>query len=99
MFFCAERIITGSASRSAASALLRSPAEIASSTLRTKLRIFERRALLISVRRAILRVALRAELVLAMPVLVLRANARPVHAISQKASAAARALAANARCL
>jgi hypothetical protein len=65
--------------------------------LRTKLRIFERRALLISVRRAILRVALRAELVLAMPVLVLRAIARPVHAISQKASAAARALAANAR--
>src|SRR5881398_1094403 len=66
MFFCAERIITGSASLSAASALLRSPAEIASSTLRTKLRMRERRALLISVRRAILRVALRAELVLAM---------------------------------
>src|SRR5262249_34847828 len=39
---------------------------IASSTLRTKLRIFERRALLISVRRALLRVALRAEVVLAM---------------------------------
>jgi hypothetical protein len=37
------------------------------------LRIFERRAVLISVRRAILRVALRAELVLAMPVLVLAA--------------------------
>ena len=66
MFFCAERIITGSASLSAASALLRSPAEIASSTLRTKPRMRERRALLISVRRAILRVALRAELVLAM---------------------------------
>jgi hypothetical protein len=32
-----------------------------------------------------------------MPVLVLRAVARPIHAISQKASAAARALAANAR--
>src|ERR1700737_2448205 len=67
VFFCAERIITGSASLSAASALLRSPAEIASSTLRTKLRNSERRPLLISVRRAILRVALRAELVLAMP--------------------------------
>jgi hypothetical protein len=41
-------------------------------------RIFERRPLLISVRRAILRVALRAELVLAMPVLVVRAPVRPV---------------------
>src|SRR5262245_29129827 len=84
-------MMTGAASLSAASAAVRSPVAIASSTLRTKLRIFERRALLISVRRAILRVALRAELVLAMPVLVLRAIARPVHAISQKASAAARA--------
>src|SRR5262249_60334396 len=81
----------GAAFSGAGSAAARSPVAIASSTLRTKLRIFERRALLISVRRAILRVALRAELVLAMPVLILRAIARPVHAISQKASAAARA--------
>src|SRR5215813_917432 len=70
--FCAERMITGSASRSAASATLRLPLAIASSTLRTKLRISERRPLLISVRRAILRAALRAEGVLGMAVLVLR---------------------------
>ena len=77
MPFCAERMITGSASFKAASAWARSPLAIASSTLRTKPRIFERRPLLISVRRAILRVALRAELVLAMPVLVVRALMRP----------------------
>src|SRR5207344_2774701 len=70
-------MITGSASFRAASAWARSPLAIASSTLRTKPRIFERRPLLISVRRAILRVALRAELVLAMPVLVVRALVRP----------------------
>src|SRR6476646_4510296 len=45
--FCAERMITGSASLSAARARLRSPVAIASSTLRTKLRNFERRLLLI----------------------------------------------------
>src|SRR3954462_3860266 len=77
MPFCAERMITGSASFRAASAWARSPLAIASSTLRTKPRIFERRPLLISVRRAILRVALRAELVLAMPVLVVRTLMRP----------------------
>jgi hypothetical protein len=70
-------MITGSASFRAASAWARSPLAIASSTLRTQPRIFERRPLLISVRRAILRVALRAELVLAMPVLVVRALVRP----------------------
>src|SRR6516165_8910604 len=66
MPFCADRMIAGSASFSAASALPRSPAAIASLTLRTKLRNLERLPLLISVRRAILRVALRAELVLAI---------------------------------
>src|SRR5262252_8317685 len=75
--FCAERMITGSASRSAASAALRLPLAIASSTLRTKLRISERRPLLISVRRAILRAALRAEGVLGMAVLVLGAVGWP----------------------
>src|SRR5215467_3947987 len=75
--FCAERMITGSASCSAASALPRSPLAIASSTLRTKVRISERRLWLISVRRAILRVALRAEGVLGMAVLVLRAAGWP----------------------
>src|SRR5215831_14834115 len=75
--FCAERMITGSASRSAASAVLRSPLAIASSTLRTKLRISDVRPLLISVRRAILRAALRAEGVLGMAVLVLRAAGWP----------------------
>src|SRR5215472_1290168 len=75
--FCAERMITGSASRSAASAVPRSPLAIASSTLRTELRISERRPLLISVRRAILRAALRAEGVLGMAELVLRAAGWP----------------------
>src|SRR5262245_12621531 len=84
MPFCAERTITGSASLSAASAWARSPVAIASSTLRTKLRIFDRRALLISVRRAILRVALRAEVVLAMPVLGSRGCAWPGHSIIVK---------------
>jgi hypothetical protein len=64
--------------------------------LRTKLRIFDRRALLISVRRAILRVALRAEVVLAMPVLVLRGCAWPAHSIIVKARGG-EGLAANAR--
>ena len=52
------------------SAALRLPPAIASSTLRTKLRSCERRALLISVRRAIWRTALRAEVVLGMAMLV-----------------------------
>ena len=59
-------MIAGSAALNAASAALRSPLAIASSTLRTELRSAERRALLTSVRRAIWRVALRADLVLAM---------------------------------
>jgi hypothetical protein len=96
MPFCAERTITGSASLSAASAWARSPVAIASSTLRTKLRIFERRALLISVRRAILRVALRAEVVLAMPVLVSPGCAWPAHSIIVKTHGG-EGLAANAR--
>src|SRR5262249_47458873 len=75
--FCAERMITGSASCRAASALPRSPLAIASSTLRTKVRISERRLWLISVRRTILRAALRAEGVLGMAVLVLRAAGWP----------------------
>src|ERR1700704_6005400 len=79
-------MITGSASLSAARARLRSPVAIASSTLRTKLRNFERRLLLISVRRAILRVALRAEVVLAMRVLGFAGGRSPVHpgSIGQK---------------
>src|SRR5262245_65991023 len=63
-------MITGCASFSAASAGLRSPPAIASSTLRTMLRICDWRDLLISVRRAILRTALRAEEVLGMATLV-----------------------------
>src|SRR5262249_29078879 len=70
MPFCAARMITGSASLRAASAVLRSPPAIASSTLRKMLRICEWRDLLISVRRAILRTALRAEEVLGMATLV-----------------------------
>src|SRR5690349_914919 len=63
---CAARMITGSAAFSAAVAAPASPPAIASSTLRIELRRVERRALLISVRRAIWRVALRADFVLAM---------------------------------
>src|ERR1700674_3790904 len=71
LFLCttprwAARMIAGSASLNAVKAALRSPLAIASSILRTELRSSERRVLLTSVRRAILRVALRAELVLAM---------------------------------
>src|SRR5260370_8095504 len=75
MPFCAARMIAGSASFSAASAVLRSPPAIASSTLRTRLRICDWRDLLISVRRAILRTALRAEEVLGMATL---AGGRPL---------------------
>src|SRR5262245_16503088 len=64
--FWAALMISGSASFMAASANARSPAAIASSTLRTKPRTRERRALLMRVRRAILRVAILADLVLAI---------------------------------
>src|SRR5436305_9970195 len=64
--FWAARMITGSASLSAAWALVRSPVAIASSILTTAVRRRERRDLLTIVRRAIWRVALRAELVLAI---------------------------------
>jgi hypothetical protein len=63
---CAARMMTGSAALNAAKAALRSPLLIASSTLRTEFRNTERRALLTSVRRAITRVALRADFVLAI---------------------------------
>src|SRR5947209_4073975 len=66
MPFCAARMISGSAAFSAAAAAALSPEAIASSTLRTELRMRERRAVLMSVRRAITRVALRAEDVLAI---------------------------------
>src|SRR6185295_7410189 len=64
--FCAARMISGSAAFRAASAAALSPEAIASSTLRTELRMRERRAVLMSVRRAITRAALRAEEVLAI---------------------------------
>src|SRR5947199_2275215 len=59
-------MISGSAALRAASAVVLSPEAIASSTLRTVVRMRERRAVLISVRRAITRAALRAEDVLAI---------------------------------
>src|SRR5205814_10327376 len=77
MPFCAERIMMGSASLRAATALLRSPEASASSTLPTNVRSRERRALLTSVRRAIWRVALRADFVLA--ILVLLGGRRACH--------------------
>src|SRR5262245_45081092 len=64
--FWAARMMTGSASLSAAWARVRSPVAIASSILTTAVRKRERRALLMIVRRAIWRVALRVELVLAI---------------------------------
>src|ERR1700761_4491245 len=66
MLRCAARISSGSAWAIAFSAASRSPRLIASSTVRTAPRIWVRRDLLITVRRAILRVAFLAELVLAM---------------------------------
>src|SRR3954452_19351964 len=66
MFRCAARIKAGSAFASAVTAAARSPVLIASSTLRTAPRIWVRRDLLTAVRRAILRVAFLAEVVLAM---------------------------------
>jgi hypothetical protein len=65
-FFCAARMMTGSASAMAASARDRSPAVIASSTLRTAPRSRERRALLTIVRRTLWRAAFLADFVLAM---------------------------------
>src|SRR5882724_13159467 len=72
MPFWAARMITGSASLSAARARERSPVAIASSILTTAVRKRERRDLLTIVRRAIWRVALRAELVLAIGELCVR---------------------------
>src|SRR3954467_6380295 len=75
LFLCtmpcwAARMISGSAARSAVRALAWSPVAIASSTLRTKVRIRERRERLIAVRLAILRVIFFADTVLAMGILV-----------------------------
>src|SRR3569623_777203 len=66
MLRCAARIKAGSALASAFSAAARAPGLIASSTVRTAPRIWVRRDLLTAVRRAILRVAFLAEVVLAM---------------------------------
>src|SRR5262245_5748569 len=66
MPFWAARMMTGSPSASAAWARPRSPVAMASSIFTTAVRRRERRALLTRVRRAIWRVALRAELVLAI---------------------------------
>jgi hypothetical protein len=65
-FFCAARMMTGSASAMAVRARARSPAVIASSTLRTAPRSRERRALLTTVRRTLWRAAFFADFVLAM---------------------------------
>src|SRR5580704_14870479 len=64
----AARISAGSAATSAAWAAVLSPLEMASSTVRNELRMRVRRALLISVRCAILRVAFLADFVLAIDV-------------------------------
>src|SRR6476620_7664727 len=64
--YLAARIRAGSAFASAFTAAARSPVAIASSTVRTAPRIWVRRDLLTAVRRAILRVAFLAEVVLAM---------------------------------
>ena len=66
MPFCAARIKAGSASAIAAVARLRSPAAIASSTLRIAERMRERRDLLITVRRAAWRAAFFADFVFAI---------------------------------
>src|SRR5215212_10812720 len=63
---CAACISSGSARAIAFTAASRSPLLIASSTVRTAPRIWVRRDLLMTVRRAILRVAFLAEVVLAI---------------------------------
>src|SRR6476660_2409809 len=63
---CPARMMTGSAALKASRAALRWPPCLAYSTLRTEFFSTERRPLFISVRRAITRVALRADLVLAI---------------------------------
>src|SRR4030081_1729471 len=72
MLRCAACISSGSACAIAVSAAARSPLLIASSTVRTAPRIWVRRDLLTMVRRAILRVAFLAEVVLAMFSIILR---------------------------
>src|SRR5690242_16137479 len=86
MLRCAARISSGSACASAFNAASRSPRLIASSTVRTAPRISVRRDLLIAVRRAILRVAFLAEVVLAIVSKSLRVSSafskgarRPLH--------------------
>src|SRR4051812_36003814 len=66
MPFWAARISSGCAARSASAAAPRSPDAIASSTLRTKVRMRLRRPRFTMVRVAILRVIFLADLVLAM---------------------------------
>src|SRR5436190_22177736 len=70
---CAACISSGSARVIALSAASRSPLLMASSTTRTAPRIWVRRDLLTAVRRAILRVAFLAEVVLAIVSIILRA--------------------------
>src|SRR5690606_38817286 len=64
--FCAARMISGCAARSAVSAADLSPLAIASSTLRTKVRMRLRRSLLTSVFFAITRIAFFADFVFAI---------------------------------
>ena len=66
MPFCAVRTMTGSASFNAARAASLFPEAIASSTLRTELRIRLRRVLLAAVQRTVWRAAFFADFVLAM---------------------------------
>src|SRR5437667_1170468 len=70
MLRCAARISSGSACAIAFNAAVRSPLLIAASTTRTAPRIWVRRDLLIAVRRAILRVAFLAEVVLAISIIL-----------------------------
>src|SRR3569623_1707464 len=72
MPFWAERAISGSAALRAATASSCLPPAMASSTLRMKVRIRDRRDLLISVRAAILRADFLAEAVFAIVVLFVR---------------------------
>src|SRR5918998_1022774 len=81
MPFWAARIISGSAARRAAAASAWLPAAIASSTLRTKVRMRLRRERLIAVRFAILRVIFLADTVLAIGLSssVTRPTGEPAH--------------------
>jgi hypothetical protein len=90
----AARMSAGSAATRAACAAPLLPLLMASSTLRNELRMRERRALLTSVRRAILRVAFLADLVLAIDTSVVFVSVTTNRAVHSRANSSGGEIAA-----